>query len=125
MSLDLIPIKNNILKEVRFNEVKQVIVARLHELKLIENRFLRDPEWVSYVMNIIEHLVVKKDGIDKKELIFSIAKDVLGATPADLEALEKSMIFLLSNKAIKKVSFWKLFRCGVKEWFSKRLGLKS
>ena len=125
MSLDLIPIKNNILKEVRFNEVKHIITARLHELKLIENRFLKDPEWVSYVMNLIEHLVSKKDGISKKEIIFSIAKEILGASPADLEALEKSMIFLLSNKAVKKVSFWKLFKCGVGEWFSKRFGLKS
>jgi len=125
MSLDLIPIKNNILKEVRFNEVKHIIIARIHELKLIENRFLKDPEWVSYVMNIIEHLVTKRDGIDKKELLFSIAKEVLGASPSDLEALEKSMIFLLSNKAIKKVSYYKMFKTGVCEWFSKRLGLKS
>jgi hypothetical protein len=125
MSLDLIPIKNNILQEVRFNEVKQIIIARIHELKLIENRFLKDPEWVSYVMNIIENIVQKKDKIDKRELIFSVAKEVLGASPSDLDALEKTMNFLLSNKAIKKVSYYKIFKCGVVEWFSKRLGLKS
>jgi hypothetical protein len=124
--MDIVPLKNNILQEVRFNEVKQVIIARIHELKLIENRFLKDPEWVSYVMNIIENLVVsKKDKIDKRELIFSIAREVLGASSSDLETLEKTMNFLLSNKAIKKISYYKMFKCGVAEWFSKRLGLKS
>jgi hypothetical protein len=125
MSLEIIPLKNNVLREVRFNEVKHVIISRLQELKLLDKRHILDAEFINYVMNVIEHLVQKKDKIDKKELIFCILRDIFCASEDELQTIEKTMEFLLSNKAVKRVSFYKIFKAGVCEWFSKRLGLKT
>jgi hypothetical protein len=120
MSLEIIPLKNNVLKEVRFNEVKIAIVDRLHQLKLLDKKHLLDPDFISYVMNIIEHLVNKKDKINKKDLIFSVLRDIFNATDEEIASIEKIMDFLLSNKAIKKASYYKIFKTCVAEWLKKK-----
>jgi len=120
MQLEIIPLKNNILQEVRFNEVKDTIVLRLQHLKLLDKKHMLDPEFLIYLMSSIEYLVNKKDKLNKQELIFSILKDVFNAQEEEILAIQKIMDFLLANKAIKKVSYYKLFKTCVSEWLKKK-----
>lgn len=117
MDLDLIPLRNGVLKDVRLNEVVSKIVERLVELKLIDRKYVGDAEFVLYLMNLIEHLVAKKDGINKKEIVLSIFKNHYGASDPELKIIDSMIEFLHSNKQVKKVSYYKLFKTCMREWF--------
>jgi hypothetical protein len=118
--LSLITIKNGLFTDFRFNEVKLAIVKRLTELNMIHLKYKLDNEFLTLLTNMIEFLVSKKDKISKKALALEIMKDYFNATDEDLEIIGKNIEYLHNNKVIKKVSFWKLFKSGLCEWFKKK-----
>jgi hypothetical protein len=118
--LSLIAIKNGLFTDFRFNEVKSAIIKRLTELNMIHLKYKLDNEFLTLLTNMIEYLVVKKDKIDKKALALEIMKDFFAATDEDLEIISKNIEYLHNNRVIKKVSFWKLFKSGLCEWFKKK-----
>jgi hypothetical protein len=118
--LSLITIKNGLFTDFRFNEVKLAIVKRLTELNMIHLKYKLDNEFLTLLTNMIEYLVAKKDKISKKALALEIMKDYFNATDEDLEIIGKNIEYLHNNKVIKKVSFWKLFKSGLCEWFKKK-----
>jgi hypothetical protein len=118
--LSLITIKNGLFTDFRFNEVKLAIVKRLTELNMIHLKYKLDNEFLTLLTNMIEFLVAKKDKISKKALALEIMKDYFNATDEDLEIIGKNIEYLHNNKVIKKVSFWKLFKSGLCEWFKKK-----
>jgi len=115
--MDLIPLRNNLFHDVRLNEIVEKICDRLLELKLINKKYIGDAEFILYLMNMIEHLVSKKDGIDKKELLISIFKNKYNADAGEVILIEKIIEFLHKNKSVKKVSYYKIFKTCLKEWF--------
>jgi hypothetical protein len=118
--MDLIPLRNGLFHDVRLNEIIGTVVGRLNELKLIDRRYVGDAEFVLYLMNILEHLVEKKDKIDKKALLKEIFRNHYGATEGDLVIIDKMVDFLHASKQVKKVSYYKIFKCALKEWFKKK-----
>lgn len=118
--LAIIPIKNGLFTDFRLNEVRDTIVKRLTELRMIESKYKLDNEFLTLLVNMIEHLVLKKDKINKKELALGVMRDFFGASEDDLEIIGKNIEYLHSNKVIRKVSYWKLFKAGLCEWFFKK-----
>lgn len=118
--MDLVPLKNSIFHDVRMNEVISKILEKLNELKLMERKYVGDGEFILYLMNLVENLVDKKDKIDKKKLIMDLFKNHYGATPAELDLIDKMIEFLHTNHKIKKVSYYKMFKAGLCEWFKKK-----
>ena len=121
--LEVIALKNSILVDVHKTEIKTAIMKRVAELNLDLVKWKINPEFLSLLCNMIEHLVEKKDKINKLDFAIEIVNELLsGSLTSDEIAIIKSTIdFIHQNKNIKKVSFWKLFRCGVREW----LGLQK
>lgn len=116
----IVPVKNHILKNVKLDEIKTQIEKRIKDLPNYA-QYKNDVEFLLLVCNMIEHLIVKKDNINKKELLINIFKSVFtGITPAELANIEANIEFLLNNKKIKKQSYYKLFCAGVKEYFKKK-----
>jgi hypothetical protein len=118
--LNIIPIKNGLFTDFREDQVKKTIQTRLHELNMINAKYKLDNEFLTLLVNMIEHLVVKKDKINKKELALGIMRDFMGASEDDLALISKNIEYLHSNKVIKKVSYRKLFKAGLCEWFFKK-----
>lgn len=118
--MDLVPLKNSIFHDVRMNEVISKILEKLNELKLTERKYVGDGEFLLYLMNLVENLVDKKDKIDKKKLIMDLFRNHYGATQAELELIDKMIEFLHTNHKIKKVSYYKMFKAGLSEWFKKK-----
>lgn len=118
--LTLIPIKNQLFSDYRLNEVKALILKRLTELNMIDQKYKLDTEFLTLLVNMVEHLVVKKDKIDKKGLVVKIMREFFGATDEDVELISRNVEYLHSNKVIRKLSFWKVFKAGVSEWFFKK-----
>lgn len=115
--MDLVPLKNNLFHDVRLNEVVEKIYTRLLELKLVDKKYVADAEFILYLMNMIEHLVDKKDKINKKQLLLTLLKNHYSASDADLLVAERILEFLFTNKQVKKVSYYKIFKTCLKEWF--------
>jgi hypothetical protein len=118
--LSIIPIKNGLFTDFREDQVKKTINARLQELNMLQPKYKMDNEFLTLLTNMIEYLVSKKDKINKKQLALDVMKDFFGATDEDLEVISKNIEYLHNNKAIRKISYWKLFKSGLCEWFFKK-----
>ena len=79
-----------------------------------------DNEYLLLVCSLIEFLVSKKDNINKIELLIEIYNQLFVLTSDEIETIKNNVKFLHENKQIKKVSFFKLFICGLKEIFFKK-----
>ena len=118
--LAIIPLRNNLLVDYKYIETKNQIISRLGELHLCDSKYKNDNQLLNLVCELIEHLIVKKDKISKKELAIDIYLGIFGLTDDEKKTLENNINFLWSNSMIKKVSVYKLFRTGVKEFFRKK-----
>jgi hypothetical protein len=118
--LAIIPLRNNLLVDYKYTEAKNQIISRLGELHLCDAKYKNDNQLLNLVCELIEHLVIKKDKISKKELAIDIYLAIFGLTDDEKKTLENNINFLWSNSMIKKVSVYKLFRTGIKEFFRKK-----
>jgi hypothetical protein len=116
----IVPVKNHLLKNVKKDDVIGQIRKRVEALPNYA-QYKNDVEFLLLMANMIEHLIVKKDKIDKKELLIEIYKQLfVGITQAELANIEANVEFLWNNKKIKKQSFYKLFCAGLTEWLKKK-----
>jgi Leucine-rich repeat (LRR) protein len=119
--LQIIPLKNNLLLDWKKQDVKTKIISRVNELNINVSQYKTDNEFLTLICNLIEYLVTKKDNINKKELVLSVYNDLFGLTPEEQETLKNNIDIVHLQKKIKAVSYWKLFKCGFKEFlFVKR-----
>jgi hypothetical protein len=118
--LQIIPLRNNLLVDFKHNEVKTKIINRLNELGLAQPQYKTDNELLSLVCSLVEHLVVKQDKISKKDLVIDIMHIVFDLSIDEKKTLSNNIEFLWGNRMIKKVSFYKLFKTSISEWFRKK-----
>jgi len=122
--LDLIAITPSLSLEIKVNEIKRKIIARLNELGLCESKYKTSQDILLLVANLIEHLVKDKK-INKKELLLSIFQQVYNIQPNDRSQIETQLEFLHSNKAIKKLSKFYLFCVSSYEYLFKSKSKKG
>jgi hypothetical protein len=122
MSLDLVDLKNNVLSDYKINDIKIKIVGRLNELGINLEVVKSDLQYLALVCNLVEHLCKRKDKMDKKLLVTKIYKELTTGLSEDEEKILSSNIdYIHSNNQIKKASYYKLFKCMIKEYcFKKR-----
>lgn len=120
MSLNIVSLKNNILYDVKRLEIKKKIIERITELNLIDVKYKLDNEFLLLVSNLIEYLVTKKDRLNKLELLIEIYNQLFPMNELEIETLKSNVNFIHANKQIKKVSYFKLFMCGLKELLFKK-----
>ena len=118
--LQIVPLKNNLLVDWKKNDVKSKIISRINELNINVSQYKNDNEFLTLVCNLVEYLVVKKDNIDKKEIVVLVYYDIFGLCPEEQKSLKNNIDIIHLQKKIKKVSWWKLFKCGVSEWMFKK-----
>lgn len=118
--LSIIQLRSNLLQNYKYIEIKQKIITRLSELHLNDNKFRIDSELLVLLCNLIEHLVIKKDGISKKELAVDILKTLYNLSTEEEASISNNIQFIHNNKMIKKVSFYKLFKTSIRELFWKK-----
>jgi len=115
MSLDLIAITPNLANEVKLQQIKEKVVARLVELKINDVKFKNNQDVLLLICNLVEHLTKDKK-IKKKDLVLEILQSMFSLTPAERAIIENNIEFLHSNKAIKKLSRFYLFCVGAYEY---------
>ena len=118
--LQIVSLKNNLLYDVTVSQIKNKIISRLNELNLSQPKYKTCNEFLVLVCNLIEFLVKKKDKIVKKELAIDIFTDLFNLNEDEKVTLSNNIDFVHSNGTIKKISQWKLFKCGIYELFAKK-----
>jgi hypothetical protein len=116
--MDLVTITPSLELEIKQNEVKSKVIARLTELKLNDQKYKTNPDIILLVCNLIEN-IVKHKKINKKQLLLDIFVQLYNIQAPDRAIIESQIEFLHSNKAIKKLSKFYLFCCSVREYFLK------
>jgi len=114
---ELISLGSGLQKDVKVDQLQKILQNRLSELNMLQLKYKLDNELLSYICNMVEHFVLKYDKIDKKQFVLDFMKSNFSATDEDLEIISKAIEYLHSNKHIKKVSYYKLFKTFLKEWF--------
>ena len=103
LDLNLIKPKNALLKSQRFNDLLLLLRQKVaeypatHHLKSCQ-------EFLLYVTKIVEELVKKSEGINKKELVINLFKELFALPEAEVKVLDASIEFLWSNGLICKIS---------------------
>ena len=121
MDLSIIPLKNNLLVDSTYNSIKQKIIERIIHLGLQDHKYKSDNEFLTLICNLVENLVNKKDKISKKDLALDILTQIFNLNEDENAILSKNIDFICNQKnLIKKVSFYKLFKTGLSEWFRKK-----
>lgn len=122
MSLELIDLNTNLKNDVKKIEIRDKIIERINKLFINIDiaKYKSDVEFLLLIAELIEFLVTKKDNINKKELMFMIFENYIVLSEDDRNIIEQNLKFVHTNKLIKKVSFYKLFCSGLKEFFIKR-----
>ena len=120
MSLEIVELKNNILVDVKYNEVKKKVIDRIIDLGLNNIKYKLDNELLNLVCNIIEHLVKKKDKISKKDLVMLIYQEIFSISTEEQLIIFNNIEYLFNNGNIKKVSTYKLFKTCFSEWTKKK-----
>jgi hypothetical protein len=115
--LAIVSINKHLCKDIKHNVVKKQIIDRILELGLQKEQYKNNQELLLLICNLIEHLIVKKDDISKKELAIEILTELYSMNACERQAFEANIEFLFSTKMIRKVSRWKLFCSGIKELF--------
>lgn len=119
-SLDLvIPVKNHLLKNLKVDEVKKQVIERIKKFPNYE-QYKGDVEFLLLVCNMLEYLVVKKDKIDKKQILIEIFNEVFMLDESDKSVISQNIEFLWNNKKIKKQSYYRLFKTAITEWIKKK-----
>ena len=118
--LQIVSLKNNLLYDVTVSQIKNKIITRLNELHLTQPKYKTDNEFLVLVCNLIEFLVTKKNKIVKKQLCIDIFTDLFNLNDDEKVTLSNNIDFVHANGTIKKISQWKLFRCGLYELFTKK-----
>jgi len=112
---ELISLGQGLQKDLKREQLEKILNNRLQELNMIQPKYKVDVELIRYVCNMVEHFILKNDKIDKKQFVLEFMKNTFSANDEELEIISKAIEYLHSNKHIKKVSFWKLIKAGVKE----------
>ena len=122
-NLEIVGLKNNIKYDFTLNDIKNQIINRINQLGLNNIKYKHDNEFLVLICNLIEFLVSKKDKINKSDLCYMIYYEIfdLDKTNEDEKIMLKHNIdFIHANGSIKKISKWKLFKCGFYEFFKKK-----
>ena len=78
-------------------------------------------DFLLYVCKLVEAFFIKKDKVDKKQVVLDIMKAVFGHNDTELKLVSTAIEFLFSNGLITKVKLSKSIKHSVSNWFKKKL----
>ena len=100
----LVPLQNKLKMKKKFADIVQIIIndIKTNIPDFIENHL--DCEMILRICNIVEYLVKKKYGVDKKQVVIHVFELLVpDITEANLEFISNTVDFLFNHGQIKPV----------------------
>jgi hypothetical protein len=118
--VDLISLKNSLVKDQRVADLNIVVKDKIASLPPNVS-YKNNTELILYVCKLVENVVSKKDGLNKKDLVISILKPLLGLNDAEVKLTGEIIEFLHSNGLIQRIKQVKKIKSSIVSWFKKKV----
>jgi hypothetical protein len=113
--------KNDLAQDINLAEIKNKMCDRLNKIETLQDYKLNN-EFLVLCCNLVEFYVKKKYNIDKMNLVISIYDRIFAnLTDDEKTTIRQNIQFIWNNRHIKKIAYYKLMFCGVKEWLKKKV----
>jgi len=116
VDLELLKPKHSLKKSQLANDLLVVLRQKVSEYPAT-HQLKGCSEFILFCCKLIENLVLKKDKIDKKELLKDVFKQLFNLQAPELLVLDATVEFLWSNGLICKIPFSKK----TINWFKKKV----
>ena len=91
-------------KQKIINAIKEKVMS-LHNFQALRNNQSVDPELILMICNCVENTIKKHAGINKKEFVVEIVKEIFGDLfPLEISNIEAQCQFNYDNGLIQKIS---------------------
>ena len=91
-------------KQKIINAIKEKVMS-LHNFQALRNNQSIDPELILMICNCVENTIKKHAGINKKEFVVEIVKEIFGDLfPLEISNIEAQCQFNYDNELIQKIS---------------------
>ena len=117
----LVPLQNKLKMKKKFAEIVQIIIndIKTNIPDFIENQL--DCEMILRICNIVEYLVKKKYGVDKKQVVVHVFELLVpDISEANLEFISNTVDFLFNHGQIKPVKMVSKIALGCSELISRK-----
>ena len=100
--VDLISLKNSLVKDQRVADLNIVVKDKIASLPPNVS-YKNNSELILYVCKLVENVICKKDGLNKKDLVINILRPLLSLSDAEAKLTGEIIEFLHSNGMIQKI----------------------
>lgn len=118
--VDLISLKNSLVKDQRVADLNIVVKDKIASLPPNVS-YKNNSELILYVCKLVENVICKKDGLNKKDLVINILRPFLGLTDPEAKLTGEIIEFLHSNGMIQKIKKVKKLKSSIVSWFKKKV----
>ena len=114
--------KNSLVTDIKFIEIKKKIVLKISETLQPLESYKSDAEYLSYIVNLIEHYVKPQYKISKIELCIAIFQEIFPQLTSDeIDVIRRHIEFLHKNTLIVKLSTFQIVASKIYTYLKKRL----
>jgi hypothetical protein len=115
---NLVKPKYDLLVNIKFNKLVEFIIKEVQNIPEY-TKHKNNLELIKLICNMVENKVVKKDKVNKKEVVIEGLRRVFNLVEDELKNLESFIDFLHVNKKIKKLSLLKKYVIPISKIFLK------
>ncbi len=121
-SLAYVDFKHNLKRLHCETQIKDIIVSKIREIPNYPTLKF-DVELTLFVCNLIENATQdrKITKFDKKNFVINVFCDLFTFNDQDKKIIGDQIEFLISNKKIKRVSSYKIFKTYVYDWCKRKI----
>jgi len=118
--VNLVTMKNSLIKDQRIADLNIIVKDKLASLPPSIS-YKNNSEFILYVCKLVENVVCKADGLNKKELVLNILKPLLGLNDAESKVAGEIIEFLHSNDLIQAIKKSKKIKSSILSWLKKKV----
>jgi len=118
--VDLVSLKNSLVKDQRIADLSIIVKDKIASLPPNVS-YKNNNELILYVCKLVENVICKKDGLNKKDLVINILRPLLGLNDAEVKLMGDVIEFLHSNGLIQKIKNVKKIKNSIISWFKKKV----
>jgi hypothetical protein len=95
-------------KDNKVNDIQTILLQKVYMIANYE-KYKFSLDLVKYLMNQLELLVSKSDGIDKKQIVINIMQKIFNLNAQEVELIDHFVEFIWEHRLIVKNSIFNCF----------------
>jgi len=118
---NLIKLKYSLAKDQKVNDLILLAKTTLQNLPSCVS-YKTNSEFILYICKLVENYITKDEKFQKRDVVITILKSVLGTlTDAEIKAIENIIEFLHQNGMINPIKLVKKLNVSISGWLKKKI----